>query len=546
MSSTAADAATAVTSGPSISQRLADYRTTELRADLSHLTDGDKRALVKLADTSDLLTNVYYQQIWANAPALRKQLQSDAPKNQTALQELRLFELLRGPWDRSRDNEPFIATVGSKPKGANVYPEDMTTEEFTQWITTLSSDERKRAKGFYDIIVRQEDGQLALVTYADAYAKYLVPASALMREAADLVSDKSFAQFLRLRSQSFVSNEYLDSEVAWLKINHSSPLEAAIGPYETYEDELFSYKAFYESILGVRDFAATSLLEKFTASLQLVEDNLPIPAQYRNPSLVPPPIVVINQVYNGGDTSAPLVAAFNLPNDEDAIARAGSKLTMIKNVQQAKFHSVLQPIAQLILPQADLIDVTFDAFFGHVLYHEVCHSAGPHTVLGSPGDTVRSHLQDLHSAFEEAKADITGLFAAKLLIDRGIIDDITLKQFYTTYLASSFRSIRFGLAEAHGLGQAMQMGYLMEKGAFVHSAGRFEVDVGRMVGAVEALTKEIMLIQGDGSKERAVLFKERYGVLAPEVKAALERMKSLPVDVEPVWKDMEELRKEYK
>ncbi|KAI7827719.1 hypothetical protein BX661DRAFT_182297 [Kickxella alabastrina] len=506
MSSTTAGAATASTLGPSISQRLADYKTTELRADLSHLTDGDKRALVKLADTSDLLTNVYYQQIWANAPALRKQLQSDAPKNQTALQELRLFELLRGPWDRSRDNEPFIATVGSKPKGAN------------------------------------EDGQLALVTYADAYAKYLVPASALMREAADLVSDKSFAQFLRLRSQSFVSNKYLDSEVAWLKINHSSPLEAAIGPYETYEDELFSYKAFYESILGVRDFAATSLLEKFTASLQLVEDNLPIPAQYRNPSLVPPPIVVINQVYNGGDTSAPLVAAFNLPNDEDAIARAGSKLTMIKNVQQAKFHSVLQPIAQLILPQADLIDVTFDAFFGHVLYHE----RGPAHSAGLPWDTVRSHLQDLHSAFEEAKADITGLFAAKLLIDRGIIDDITLKQFYTTYLASSFRSIRFGLAEAHGLGQAMQMGYLMAKGAFVHSAGRFEVDVGRMVGAVEALTKEIMLIQGDGSKERAVLFKEEYGVLAPEVKAALERMKSLPVDVEPVWKDMEELRKKYK
>ncbi|KAJ1810980.1 hypothetical protein LPJ56_005844, partial [Coemansia sp. RSA 2599] len=471
---------------PTVRERLANYKTTELRADLSHLTEGDKRALVKLADVSDLLNSVYYQQIWSGASQMRADLQEKAAKNQSAeaKDELHLFELLKGPWDRSRENEPFIKGVGEKPKTANVYPEDMSAEEFDKWVMTLLPEEAKRAKGFYDVVVRSgQEGALELKKYSEVYSEYLEPASRLMKEAAELASDESFKRFLRMRGEAFVSNRYLDSEVAWLRISHESGLEAAIGPYETYEDEMFSAKAFFESLVHVRDFEASGVLQKFTDSLQLVENNLPIPDKYRNKELVPPPIVVVNQVYSGGDTAAPLVAAFNLPNDEEAIDLAGSKLTMIKNVQHAKFDSVLVPIARVVLKPGDMEYVRFDAFFGHVLYHEVCHSAGPHKVVGT-NDTVRSRLQDLHSAFEEAKADITGLFAAKLLIDRGTIDDITLREFYTTYLASAFRSIRFGLAEAHGLGQAMQLSYLLEKGGFVYEEGRFSVDMERMEKAV--------------------------------------------------------------
>ncbi|KAJ2747518.1 hypothetical protein GGI20_000507 [Coemansia sp. BCRC 34301] len=537
--------------GLSLHERLSNYKPTELRADLSHLTLGDKRALVKLADVSDLLNSAYYQQIWSGAPRLRQQLTEDAQRHANSTKDpapaerLALFELFRGPWDRSFENEPFIESVGSKPKSANVYPEDMTVTEFDKWVATLSSEEeRKHARGFYHIIKRhQVDRELTIVSYADEYREHLVPATRLLREAAELVSDPSFAQFLRMRGDAFESNQYLESEVAWLNISHESALEAAIGPYETYEDELFSAKAFFEAMVHVRDFEASRVLDKFTASLELVERHLPIPDEYRNRDLVPPPIVVVNQVYSGGDTAVPMTAAYNLPNDEEAIERGGSKLTLIKNVQQGKVRSVLLPIAETVLRKSDLEYVTFDAFFTHVLLHEVAHSNGPHRVLNSR-DTVRSRLQDLHSAFEEAKADIAGLFAAQLLIDHGIIDDISARQFYTTYLASAFRSVRFGLAEAHGLGQAMQLSYLLERGAFVYDnvEEKFAVDMDRIPSAVADLTRDIMLIQGDGVKQRAVEFRERYGALAPSVKRALEKLKRVPIDIAPIWADINELR----
>ncbi|KAJ1730005.1 hypothetical protein LPJ61_003248 [Coemansia biformis] len=532
-------------SGPSVRDRLANYKPTELRADLSHLTEGDKKALVKLAKVSDLLDAVYYRQIWSGATQLRKELADRAEKGGEAdWDRHELFELFRGPWDRSLDNEPFIQGVGPKPKTANVYPEDVTADEFVAWVKTLDAADAKRAEGFYDV-VKRSGGQLGLATYADEYSDLLKPAAELMREAAGLVEDASFAEFLRLRGKAFEDNKYLESEIAWLKISHQSALEAAVGPYETYEDALFSAKAFFESMVHVRDFAGTSTVDKFTSSLELVEQHLPIPSEYRNPDLVPPPIVVVNQVYNGGDTAVPMTAAYNLPNDEEAIERGGSKLTLIKNVQEGKFHSVLQPIAARLLEPEGLAHVSFDAFFTHVLLHEVAHSNGPHrTVAG--GNTVRSQLKELHSAFEEAKADIAGLFAANLLVDKGVVGDITMEQFYYTYLASAFRSIRFGLEEAHGLGQAMQLSYLLEKGAFTHDqqSGRFGVNMEKIAQAVSDLTRDIMLIQGDGDKSRADQFKAKYGVLSPPVKTALEQLDA-PIDIAPIWVDINNLRASF-
>ncbi|KAJ2695376.1 hypothetical protein GGH99_000166 [Coemansia sp. RSA 1285] len=544
-------AATNMTSSPTVRDRLAEYKPTELRSDLSHLTAGDRQALVKLADVSDLLSSAYYSQLWSGAPALRRELETkareEAGPETEARDRLRLFELLRGPWDRRRGNQPFIDAVGAKPGGANVYPEDMSKTEFDAWLGTLgtSSDEARRARGFYDAVVRRADGGLDLERYADAYAEYLEPAARLMREAADLVSDASFARFLRMRGESFGTNRYLESEVAWLKINSTSALEAAIGPYETYEDELYSAKAFFEAMVHVRDFAGTRTVAKFADSLEYIEARLPIPDAYRNPSLAAPPIVVVNQVYAGGDTAAPMTAAYNLPNDEDAIERAGSKLTLIRNVQEGKVRSVLLPIARAVLDPRDVADVTFDAFFTHVLLHEVAHSNGPHRVVASPDDTVRSRLQDLHSAFEEAKADIAGLFAARLLVASGVIANVTMRQFYTTYLASAFRSVRFGLSEAHGLGQAMQLAYLLDAGGFVYdgAARTFAVDFDAIDGAVADLTRDIMLIQGDGDKARAAAFRDKYGVLAPSVAQALDGLAHVPIDIAPVWADIAELRK---
>ncbi|KAJ2860556.1 hypothetical protein GGI22_002686 [Coemansia erecta] len=534
----------ASSTGPSLRTRLNEYKPTELRADLSHLTAGDKQALVKLADASDLLNSAYYQQIWAGAPRLRQELAANAHRSEEAKDTLSLFELLRGPWDRSRGNQPFVAGVGAKPPTANVYPEDMTKDEFAAWADQLPAEDAQRARGFYDAVQRSSNGTLELVRYADAYRKHLAPAAKLMDEAAALVSDASFAQFLRARAAAFGSNQYVDSEVAWLKISHASALEAAIGPYETYEDELFSAKAFFEAMVHVRDFEASKELAKFASSLEFVESRLPIPDEYRNTKLVAPPIVVVNQVYAGGDTAVPMTAAYNLPNDEHAIERAGSKLTLIRNVQEGKMQSVLRPIALCVVSANDLRDVTFAAFFTHVLLHEVAHSNGPHRTVGA-GHTVRSQLQELHSAFEEAKADITALFAARLLVDQRVIDDITMRQFYTTYLVSAFRSIRFGLAEAHGLGQAMQLNYLLEAGGFVYDSGTrtFAVDFAKIDQAVADLTRDIMLIQGNGDKQGAVEFRNKYGVVAPAVAQALEGLKHVPIDIAPIWADIEDLRK---
>ncbi|KAJ2077001.1 hypothetical protein H4R24_005385 [Coemansia sp. RSA 988] len=531
-------------SGLSVRERLDNYKPTELRADLSHLTNGDKQALVKLADVADLLDAVYYRQIWSGATQLREQLKANAANGaDEARDTYKLFELFRGPWDRNMDNEPFVADVGPKPKSAGVYPEDMSTTEFDAWVKTLHPADAKRAHGFYDIV--QRDGRkLGLVEFAQAYQSLLQPAAKLMHEAATLVSDQSFAEFLRTRGDAFESNKYLESEISWLNISHTSALEAAIGPYEVYEDELFSAKAFFEAMVHVRDFKGSQELDKFTSSLELVEKHLPIPVEYRNTDLVPPPIVVVNQVYNGGDTAVPMTAAYNLPNDEEAIELGGSKLTLIKNVQEGKFASVLLPISQHVLRAGeDMENVSFDAFFTHVLLHEVAHSNGPHRVKGT-NDTVRSRLLELHSAFEEAKADIAGLFAANLLVENGTIDNITMRQFYTTYLASAFRSIRFGLTEAHGLGQAMQLNYLLEKGGFTYSKadGKFGVDMEKISQAVSDLTRDIMLIQGDGDKQRAVEFKKKYGNISPPVKAALDSMKSVPIDIAPIWVDINQLR----
>ncbi|PIA15753.1 hypothetical protein COEREDRAFT_8995 [Coemansia reversa NRRL 1564] len=442
--------------GLSVQERLNNYKPTELRADLSHLTDGDKRALVKLADVSDLLSAVYYKQTWSGSTQLREQLKNDAATGvDGAHDSYKLFEMFRGPWDRSMDNEPFIAGTGPKPKSAGVYPEDMTVAEFDSWVETLSAEDKKRAHGFYDIIQR-DNGKLCLVAYAQAYQALLQPAAKLMREAADL--------------------------------------------------QRTSAKAFFESMVHVRDFKGSQELDKFTSCLELVEKHLPIPDEYHNTKLAPPPIVVVNKVYTGGDAAVPMIAANNLPNNEEAIEIGGSKLTLIKNVQEA-------------------------------------HSNGPHKVKGT-NDTVRSRLQELYSAFEEAKSDITGLFAANLLVEDGTIDNITMRQFYTTYLASAFRSIRFGLTEAHGLGQAMQLNYLLEKGGFTYSKadGKFGVDMDKITQAVSDLTRDIMLIQGDGDKQRAVEFKDKYGNISAPVKAALDSMKSVPIDIAPIWVDINNLR----
>jgi hypothetical protein len=316
-----------------------------------------------------------------------------------------------------------------------------------------------------------------------------------------------------------------------------SGVEPTIGPYEVYEDEWFNYKAAFEAFITVKDQAESARLQKFAGALQDIENNLPIAPSLRNPRLgALAPIAVVNTVFSAGDANRGVqTAAFNLPNDERVIREKGSKRVMLKNNQQAKFDKVLVPISKVALAAADRGNVSFDAFFTHILMHELMHGLGPHDITtGGRTTTVRQELKDTYSTIEEAKADISGLFALQYLVDKGQIDRGLERTMYTTFLASAFRSIRFGINEAHGRGQAIQVNVLLDKGAFtVNGDGTFSVDAAKIREAVAGLTGDIMTLQAEGSYQKARTMIDTLGVIRPQVQRVLDRLGAIPVDIEP-------------
>lgn len=325
-------------------------------------------------------------------------------------------------------------------------------------------------------------------------------------------------------------------------------IEPTIGPYEVYNDDWFNAKAAYEAYVTVLDEAESAKLQKFSGQLQEIENHLPIDSKYRNPKLgALAPIVVVNEIFDAGDANHGVqTAAFNLPNDERVTREKGSKRVMLKNVQDAKFAKILQPIAQLVLSPNDQKDLSFDAFFTHIVVHELMHGLGPHDVTSNGRQsTVREELKDTYSALEEAKADISGLFALQYMIDQGVVDKSLERSLYTTYLASSFRTLRFGTNEAHGLGMAVQLNYLLDHGAFqVAPDGTFAVVPEKIKAGVEGLTREIMTIQAEGNYAQAKALSTKLGVIRPEVQKALDKLKDLPVDIEPKFTTAEQLARD--
>ncbi|HET9132470.1 MAG TPA: hypothetical protein VFO86_16060, partial [Terriglobia bacterium] len=344
--------------------------------------------------------------------------------------------------------------------------------------------------------------------------------------------------FLVKRAEAFASNDYYASDVAWMDLD--APIDVTIGPYETYADEMFGYKATYEAYVTLRDEAETVKLAGFSTHLQELEDHLPMEARYRNPKLgAASPIRVVNEVYSSGEGNCGVqTAAFNLPNDERVVNEKGSKRTMLKNVQDAKFHKTLVPISKIVLDPSQLDRLSFDAFFTHILTHELMHGLGPHNItVDGRASTVRLQLKELYSAIEEAKADITGLWALQYLIDKGVVDRKLEQTLYVTYLASVFRSVRFGINEAHGRGMALQFNYMTDEGAFHYDdrTGKFRVDELKIKNAVTKLTSEILTIEAEGSFEKADAILGKYAVIRPAMRSALERLIDVPVDIEPIF-----------
>ncbi|PYR26750.1 MAG: hypothetical protein DMF98_08015 [Acidobacteria bacterium] len=515
-----------------LQQMAARFAPTDIGADLTALSEADRRVLAKLVEASTLIDALFLRQVWAGNEAMLLDLVRD--ESPAGRARLHYFLINKGPWSRLDHNQVFVPGAPAKPDAANFYPPGASKPEIERWIQSLPKTERSRATGFFSVIRRAGAG-FSTVPYSVEYQGELARAAALLREAANLAAAPTLKAFLAMRADAFLSNDYYESDIAWMELKGA--IEPTIGPYEVYEDEWFNYKAAFESFITVQDEAETAKLQRFAGELQDIENNLPIEARHRNPKLgALAPIVVVNEIFAAGDANRGVqTAAFNLPNDERVVREKGTKRVMLKNVQDAKFARTLVPISKVVLSPADQQAVSFEAFFTHILVHELMHGLGPHNIsVNGHQTTVRQELKEASSFLEEAKADISGLFGIQHMIDKGVLPKALESSLYRTFLASAFRSIRFGVNEAHGKGIAVQLNFLIDQGGFqVKPDGTFTVDADRAKEGVMALTRDIMTIQAEGDYAKAKALGNRLGVVRPPIQAALDKLAAVPVDIEP-------------
>lgn len=523
----------------------ARFAPVDIRVELSGLPAGERKALASLIRAARITDALFMRQLWAGNEALLLQLlENTSPLGRA---QLEYFLINRGPWSRLDENAVFIPGVPVKPGAGNFYPAGATKANVEDWLKGLQGDEHAAAIGFFTTIRRAASGQFTAVPYSLEYQGELAEMARHLREAAAATTQPTLKEFLESRAAAFVSNDYYASDIAWMKLDSS--IEPTIGPYEVYEDEWFNYKAAFEAFITVRDEAETVKLNRFGAELQWLEDRLPINASYRRKQLGGlAPMRVVNVVFSAGDGNHDVqTAAFNLPNDERIVAEMGSKRTMLRNFMQAKFDQTLMPISKRALAPADQAYVNFEAFFTHVLMHEVMHGLGPtNTGPNGTGGGVRLAIKELYSTVEEAKADISGLWALQKLMDKGVLDRADERAMYTTFLASAFRTLRFGTDDAHARGMAMQVNYLLDAGGFrVNSDGTFSLDLKKTKKGVAGLTHDLLTLQATGDYEGGKRMLERLVVMRPEVQGVLDRLGDVPVDIRPRFVTAADLEIEF-
>ena len=512
--------------------RVADFAPSPIGFDHSVLEDWEKAVLAKLVEASDVMHELFARQVSRRNPEWAERVATRGADDAAAA----YYDIMVGPWDRQADQAPFLA-AGPKPAGAGYYPEDMTSDELERWIAAHPRD-REAFQSPFTLIERHGDSLVA-VPYSEAFGPELERAAELLREAAAISENATLTAYLESRAASFLSDDYYPSDMAWMDIA-GTRIEPTIGPYEVYEDLLMGTKAAFESFVTVADSAASAELDVLKGSLRMLEENLPIPARYRNLDRgFESPMRVVDVVYTAGDTRAGVqTIAFNLPNDERVRAAKGSKKVMLRNVSQAKFDQILVPIADLVMADGNLADVRFEPWFTSVLMHELAHGLGPGFITrGGERMTVNQALRDRYSAIEEAKADVVGLWNLTVLRERGLYDDEFVRAAFVSELPDLFRSIRFGATEAHGMANLVQFNWLWEKGALSvdEATGVFSVDVPAMEAAIASLATELLTLQAEGSYERAGEILATYGVMRPEIERAVARLAEVPVDIRPLY-----------
>lgn len=515
---------------------LARFAPVSLTADLASLPEREREVLMLLIAAARLLDPVYDRQVFRGNPALAEKLAGRLHGGGGELDRLRLdyFRLMRGPWDRQDHHRPF-AIDRPRPPGAGFYPEDLSEKEFRAFIAA-HPEAREALESPFTVVYRDGD-RLAARPYSQEYARWLEPAAARLEAAASRTENRSLARFLRSRAAAFRSNDYYQSDKDWMDLD--SRVEVTIGPYETYEDELAGLKAAFAAFVTISDPEASRRLALFKELLPAMEQNLPVPAEVKTRRGAESPIRVVDLVFAAGDArKSVLTIAFNLPNDERVRAEKGSKKVLLRNAIKTKFTAILQPIGERLVAaeQRSLLDA--DAFFHEVLFHELSHSLGPAFVGNrQAAGEVKNALGASAAPLEEGKADVMGAYNLLFLVEKGHFPREFRDRLLVTYFAGLFRSVRFGTAEAHGKGAALQLNRFLEEGAARHdeSQGTFRVDLARLEQSIEQLVRDICLWQHHGDKAGVDAVLARYGTLSPTVQAVLARLTDVPVDVRPAY-----------
>jgi hypothetical protein len=524
---------------PDIQERLAKFPDTVIDYDRTLLNAEEQRIVAALIEASQPVDEIFWRQVSEENPGLRRDLIALARDSASYGQALRYFDLMKGRWDRLNRNEPFIAPfgeAGKKPSGAGFYPPDITADEFERWIEEHPGD-RQSFQSLYTVI-RREGRKLTAVPYSECYRQLLEKAGAKLREAAALSSDASMRDFLIRRADAFLSNQYSESDIAWVQMD--SPIEVAIGPYEVYEDELFNAKASFESFIAAVDKPESERLKIYLDHLVDMEKSLPIPDEHKNLNRSSRSTIrVVQQIYAAGDGRRGVqTAAFNLPNDEKLRQSHGAKNILFKNVMQAKFTQSGEPIARRVLDPSQESLITFDAYFAHTLFHELSHALGPGIIRGPDGRTQenRIYLKNLYSTIEECKADVVGIWTLLYAIDQKLVKSIDAEHLFATDAALMFRAMRFGIGEAHGGGAGLQWNWHRAKGAIVPAGkGRFKVDFEKYRRAAKDLANELLMIEATGDYGRAEALLKKYAVSTPEIEEVIPRLRDIPVDISPVF-----------
>jgi len=497
------------------------YAEFALTSDLSFFTDEQRDMLGILIQASEIMDDLFWKQSYGEG--------YEEWLGSIGVDETRLFaEQNYGPWDRLDEEKPFIEGVGPKPLGANFYPADMTKEEFEAAYLPGKND-------LYTLIRRDEQGALKVVPFHVEYADELKAASQLLHQAADLAVSQDFANYLKLRASALISGDFQLSDLYWMDVKDNA-IDIVIGPIETYEDKLFGYKAAYESYVLIKDLEWSARLSRFATFLPELQKGLPVPDEYKLESPGTDSDLNAYDViyYAGHSNSGGKTIAINLPNDEEVQLQKGTRRLQLKNVMKAKFEKILEPIADVLVDDSQRGHISFDAFFANTMFHEVAHGLGIKNTITGKG-TVRKAMLDIASSMEEGKADILGLYMVSELHAAGELGDVDLRDYYVTFMASVFRSIRFGASEAHGKANTVRFNFFVENGAFVRDAetGKYKVDFDRMSDAMEALSRKLLILQGDGDYEGASELTATKGVIGKQLQADLDRLTqaSIPVDI---------------